>query len=163
MQVLHAGAHKLLYLELEQEVIEEMAQQLGLEVQVQDDRRALTIDIAAPNRQAPLLLFDASEAGNLGWFARCQFYVDGPTGTVLQTPITVANRKDLRGFLIPDSLRLRIGKELPPNFRLPGKNPVSEQNIYSVLFNFLNALLNTGVAVCGGGVVRPLAGRNENR
>jgi hypothetical protein len=163
MQVLHAGTHKWLYLELDREVIEEIALQLGLEVQVQDDRRALVIDITAPNRQSPLLLFDAAESGNLGWFARCQFYVDGQTGAVLQTPITVANRRDAKGFFIPDSLRLRIGKELPPTFRLPGKNPVSEQNIYSVLYNFLNALLNTGVAVCGDGVVRPLAGRNESR
>jgi hypothetical protein len=163
MQVLHAGTHKLLYLELELEVIEEMAEQLGLEVRIQDDRRALAIDITAPNRQVPLLLFDASDSGNLGWFARCQFYVDGRTGAVLQTPITVANRKDSKGFFIPDSLRLRIGKELPHNFRLPGKSPVSEQNIYSVLFNFLSALLNTGVAVCGTGVVRPLAGRTEGR
>jgi hypothetical protein len=31
--------------------------------------------------------------------------------------------------------------------------------VYSVLYNFLNALLNTGVGVCGGSVVKPLAGR----
>ena len=31
----------------------------------------------------------------------------------------------------------------------------------AVLYNFLNALLNTGVGVCGGNVVKPLAGRTE--
>jgi len=33
--------------------------------------------------------------------------------------------------------------------------------VYAVLYNFLNALLNTGVGVCGGDVVKPLAGRTE--
>jgi hypothetical protein len=33
--------------------------------------------------------------------------------------------------------------------------------VYSVLFNFMNALLNTGVGVCGGPVVQALAGRTE--
>ena len=32
---------------------------------------------------------------------------------------------------------------------------------YAVLYNFLNALLNTGVGVCGGPVVKALAGRTE--
>jgi hypothetical protein len=47
------------------------------------------------------------------------------------------------------------------SFRLPNKAPVTEQTIYAVLYNFLNALLNTGVGVCGGSVVKPLAGRTE--
>jgi hypothetical protein len=38
---------------------------------------------------------------------------------------------------------------------------VTEQMVYNVLYNFLNALMNTGVGVCGGKVVRPLAGRTE--
>ena len=33
--------------------------------------------------------------------------------------------------------------------------------MYQVLYNFLNALLNTGVGVCGGTVVKALAGRTE--
>jgi len=33
---------------------------------------------------------------------------------------------------------------------------------YHLLFNFLTALAKTGVAVCGGGVVQPLAGRTES-
>jgi hypothetical protein len=33
--------------------------------------------------------------------------------------------------------------------------------VYAVLYNLLNALLNSGVGVCGGGVVKPLAGRSE--
>jgi hypothetical protein len=45
---------------------------------------------------------------------------------------------------------------------MPGRQPVSEQIVYGVFYNFLNALLNTGVAVCGGALVRPLAGRGES-
>jgi hypothetical protein len=45
---------------------------------------------------------------------------------------------------------------------MPGRQPVNEQVVYAILFNFLNALLNTGVGVCGGPAVKPLAGRTEN-
>ncbi|MGH9647873.1 MAG: hypothetical protein ACRD4E_13770 [Bryobacteraceae bacterium] len=38
---------------------------------------------------------------------------------------------------------------------------MTEQTIYAVLYNVLNALLNTGVGVCGGSAVKPLAGRTE--
>ncbi|MGH8336517.1 MAG: hypothetical protein ACRETL_06820, partial [Gammaproteobacteria bacterium] len=97
----------------------------------------------------------------LGWFSRCQFYVDGGSGAVLQTPISVANQRDRGGHLLPHSVRLQISKELPASFRLPGKQAVTEQVVYNVLYNLLNALLNTGVGVCGGSVVKPLAGRTE--
>jgi hypothetical protein len=44
---------------------------------------------------------------------------------------------------------------------MPNKAPVNEQTIYSVLYTFLSALLNTGVGVCGRGVIKSLAGRTE--
>ena len=103
----------------------------------------------------------AADPANLGWFSRCQFYVDGVSGTVLQTPIQIANQHDRGGRALPHAIRLQINKELPVSFRLPNKAPVTEQTIYAVLYNVLNALLNTGVGVCGGGVVKPLAGRTE--
>ena len=59
-------------------------------------------------------------------------------------------------------MRLAISKELPATFRLPGKQPLTEQVFYHLLLNFLQALTKTGVAVCGGGVVQPLAGRSES-
>jgi len=161
MQVLQAGSHKLLLLELDEDVVREITTQLGLDVRVSNEPRTFTLDLDAPGRQAPLLLFDAADPGNLGWFSRCQFYVDGKTANVLQTPFTIANVRDSRGNALPGSLRVQIAKELPANFRLPGKNAVSEQTLYAVLFNFLNALLNGGVAVCGGTVVKPLAGRGD--
>jgi hypothetical protein len=161
MQVLQAGQHKLLYLELDAEMVSGIAKQLGFETRVRDTKRSLQLDLTASDRQAPLLLFDAADPGNLGWFSRCQFYIDGQTGNVLQTPMSVANLKDRSGRLRPDSVRVQISKELPSSYRMPGKQLVSEQIVYAVFYNFLNALLATGVAVCGGVLVRPLAGRTE--
>lgn len=162
MQVLQAGKHKLLLLELDPELIGHIVQQAGFDVKIRDTRRGLVLDLNAPSeRETPLLLFDAADPGNLGWFSRCQFYIDGHTGSVLQTPISLANRKDRSGRPLHNAIRLQISKELPISFRLPGKQPVTEQVIYSVLFNLLNALLNTGVGVCGSSVVKPLAGRTE--
>lgn len=161
MQVLQAGQHKLLLLELDPDFIANIAKQTGFEHKLDDGPRTLTLDLAAPDRQGPLLLFDAADPGNLGWFSRCQFYVDGNTGAVLQTPIAVANLKDRSGRAIPNSIRLQITKELPATFRLPGKQPVTEQMIYAVLYNLLNAFMNIGVGVCGGSIVKPLAGRSE--
>jgi hypothetical protein len=79
----------------------------------------------------------------------------------MQTPISVANKRDRAGRSVANSLRLRIAKELPASFRLPGKQPLTEQVFYMMLNNFLQALTRTGVAVCGGTAVQPLAGRTE--
>jgi hypothetical protein len=161
MQVLKAGSHKLLLLELDTEFIENIARQAGFEFRLQDQSRRLVLDLNAEGRQSPLLLFDAADPANLGWFSRCQFYVDGWSGMVLQTPIQLANQRDRTGRALPHSIRIQINKELPVSFRLPNKAPLTEQMVYAVLYNFLNALLNTGVGVCGGSVVKPLAGRTE--
>src|ERR1700730_11806334 len=161
MQVLQAGQHKLLLLELDTDFGINIARQAGFEFKLDDGMRSMILDLMATERQAPLLLFDAADPGNLGWFSRCQFYVDGNTGAVLQTPISLANQRDRSGRTLPHSIRLQIAKELPSTFRLPGKQPVNEQLVYAVLYNLLNALLNTGVGVCGGRAVRPLAGRTE--
>ena len=162
MQVLNAGQHKLLLLELDADFISNIAKQAGFEFRLEEGPRSLMLDLTAADRQVPLLLFDAADPGNLGWFSRCQFYVDGNTGAILQTPITIANQKDRSGRAIPTGIRLKIAKEIPANFRLPGKQPVNEQMLYAVLYNLLNALMNVGVGVCGGNVVKPLAGRTES-
>ncbi|HEY1341906.1 MAG TPA: hypothetical protein VGF59_30550 [Bryobacteraceae bacterium] len=161
MQVLQAGQHKLIYLELQPEMVASIARQAGFETRTKDGQRSIQIDLSAPSREAPLLLFDAADPANLGWFSRCQFYIDGRSGAVMQTPLTVANRRDRSGRPHRNSVKLGISKELPASFRLPGKQPLTEQVFYHLLFNFLNALTKTGVAVCGGGVVEPLAGRTE--
>ena len=161
MQVLQAGRHKFILLEIEAETVSEVARQAGFESRVRDGERSIQIDLIALNRQGPLLLFDASDPANLGWFSRCQFYVDGRTGGVMQTPISVENKRDRAGKSQSNSMRIRISKELPVTFRLPGKQPITEQVFYALFQNFLNALMKTGVAVCGGPVVQPLAGRTE--
>src|SRR5215469_12885584 len=149
MQVLSAGDHKFILLELDPDLVGTIAKQAGFEYRLEENSRALCLDLLASGRQAPLLLFDAADPGNLGWFSRCQFYVDGKSGVVLQTPMAVANQRDRSGHTLPHSIRLQ------------GKQPVNEQMVYQVLIHLLNALMNTGVGVCGGSVVRPLAGRTE--
>ena len=161
MQVLQAGLHKLIYLELEPDTVSSVAKQAGFDTKAKDGQRAIQIDLTAPGRQAPLLLFDAADPANLGWFSRCQFYVDGRSGAVMQTPIHLANKRDRSGHVARNAVRLVISKELPANFRLPGKQPLTEQVFYALLLTFLNALMQTGVAVCGSGAVEPLAGRTE--
>jgi len=162
MQVLQAGVHKLIYLELQPDMVTSIARQAGFETRAKDGPRVLQVDLTARDRQSPLLLFDAADPANLGWFSRCQFYVEGRTGSVLQTPISVANKHDRAGKVQRHSVRISIAKELPATFRLPGKQPLTEQVFYHLLFNFLNALTQTGVALCGGGVVHALAGRIQS-
>ncbi len=161
MQVVQAGSHKLIQLEFEPEILGGIARQAGFDCKLTDGKRAWSLELRASGRTGPLLLFDAADPANLGWFSRCQFYVDGQTGHVLQTPISVANLRDRTGRVLPDALRIQLAKELPVSFRLPGKSPVTEQMVYAVLLSFLNALLHSGVGVCGGPVVKALAGRTD--
>jgi hypothetical protein len=161
LQVLQAGRHKLILLELELELLTNLAKQAGFDSKIEDSARSLLLDLTATGRQSPLLLFDAADPANLGWFSRCQFYVEGRTGAVLQTPITLANQRDRAGNPQTNSVRLRISKELPSSFQLPGKQPVTEQVVYALLYNLMVALTKNGVAVCGGSAVQPLAGRTE--
>lgn len=161
MQVVQAGPHKYILLDMDADIVLNIARQAGFECKFEESKLAMTLELTARGRELPLLLFDAADSANLGWFSRCQFYVDGRTGMVLQTPLAIANQKDRAGRLVPNAVKVRLAKELPANFRMPGKNPLTEQTVYAVLFNFLNALTSTGVGICGGPVVRPLAGRLE--
>ena len=95
------------------EFIENIARQAGFEFKLEDQERRVVLELSAEGRQAPLLLFDAADPANLGWFSRCQFYVDGVSGTVLQTPIQIANQHDRGGRALPHAIRLQINKELP--------------------------------------------------
>src|SRR6202161_3010482 len=123
MQVLEAGINKYLLLEIDPEFVGNIARQAGFEFKIDDDRRVLSLDLSATDRQAPLLLFDAADPGNLGWFSRCQVYVDGKSGSVLQTPLSLANKRDISGRAMPHAVRLQIAKELPGTFRMPGRQP----------------------------------------
>jgi len=59
MQVLKAGANKLLLLELDPEFLENIARQAGFEFRLDDQARRVVLDLNAESRQTPLLLFDA--------------------------------------------------------------------------------------------------------
>lgn len=161
MQVLQAGRHKLILLEIDSATISALAEQAGFDAKLKESPRGILLELTAEQRQAPLLLFDAADPANLGWFSRCQFYVDGRTGSVMQTPMSVANKRDRAGRTLHNGLRMRIAKELPSTFRLPGKQPMTEQAFYAMLNSFLQALVRTGVAICGSSAVQPLAGRSE--
>ena len=161
MQFLKAGDQQLLFLELEPDLVTGLAKQAGFDCTIQDEPRKLILELTPSGADEPLLLFDAADPANLGWFSRCQFYVDGRTGAVLQTPLSVANCRDTEGRL-RRSLLVSVSKELPAGFQLPGQQSIEdEQVIYVLLYNLLDALKKTGVAVCGGPVVKPLAGRAE--
>ncbi len=159
MQFLRAGDQQLILLELDGDVIAGLVKQAGFDCTMEEDGRRLVLEVTPQNKD-PLLLFDASDSSNLGWFSRCQFYVDGRTGAVLQTPMSIANCREKDGRL-KHSLRVSVAKELPASFHLPGQQSVTEQVVYALLYNLLAALQTTGVAVCGGPVVVPLAGRTE--
>src|SRR5947199_888025 len=135
MQVLQAGRHKFILLEIDAATVTTLVQQAGFEARIKESSRYMVLDLTAEQRETPLLLFDAADPANLGWFSRCQFYVDGRTGSVMQTPISVANKRDRAGRNVGNCLRLRIGKELPATFRLPGKQALTEQVFYMMLNN----------------------------
>src|SRR5262245_21282474 len=131
MQVLQAGSHKLILLELDPDLVTSVAKQAGFDVKLEDNARNLIMEVTTQTRQSPLLLFDAADPANLGWFSRCQFYVEGRTGAVMQTPISIANQRDRAGKPVQNALRMKIAKELPSTFRLPGKQRISEQVVYA--------------------------------
>src|ERR1700749_253974 len=127
MQVLQAGRHKLIRREIDAASISAVVQQAGFEAKVKESARSILLDLTVEQRETPLLLFDAADPANLGWFSRCQFYIDGRTDGVMQTPMTIANKRDRAGRNVVNALRLRISKEIPATFRRPGKQPMTEQ------------------------------------
>ena len=157
MRFLQAGGRQLVALEPDHDVIRNLVQQAGFECSIEETSRQLILEVTPSAEGDSLLLFDAAQPSNLGWFSRCQFYVDGLTGAVLQTPLTVANCME-DGRPISNRMRIALSTELPAGFRLPGRQNLSEQVVYALLYNLLTALRENGVAVCGKGSVQPLAG-----
>jgi len=159
MQIIQAGEHRLVSLEYDGETLRQIATESGLQCTVEETERAFLVNLNAPDREGPFLLFDAADPANTGWFSRCHFYVDARSGAVLQTPFTLAHRWDPHGRPLGRELAVQIRKELPDHFRLPGRQAVNEKMIYTVFYNLINALCEVGVGVCGTGAVRALAGR----
>lgn len=162
MRYIQAGEQQLVALEPDHETLRSLVEQAGFECEIKEERRRVTIIVRALDSSGPLLLFDAKDPANLGWFSRCQFYVDSQSGVVLQTPLLLSNCYDSKK-LVRDRLRISMATELPAAFRLPGRRNLSEQVVYALLFSFLSALKETGVALCGSGGIRPLTGSKRTR
>ena len=95
MKFVQAGETDLIELEPDHEMIHNLASQAGFDCDIEESDRALTLEAKPQATQDPLVLFDAGDPANVGWFSRCQFYVDGRSGAVLQTPLTLANCRDI--------------------------------------------------------------------
>ena len=157
MRYVQAGENRLIVLDPDRQTLQQLIQQAGFSSKIRKGKRRVLIEVTPLEQDGPLLLFDASDPANLGWFSRCQFFVDSVSGVVLQTPLVVSNCK--KGTEVDrQRLRISVSTELPAGFRLPGKRGLSEQVVYAMLYNFLSALKSTGVALCGTKGVRPLNG-----
>ncbi len=162
MHYVEARGQKFVALEPDHATLRSLSEQAGFVCEIAELDRQLVLELRPSNPQQPFVLFDAADPVNLGWFSRCQFYADGLSGKVLQTPLTISNiRED--GRVRPDRLRVSLSTELPAGFTLPGGQTVSEQVVYSLLFNLLTALHENGVAVCGRGSVEALTGNRSAR
>lgn len=157
MRYLQAGQDQLIGLEPDHEMVRSLCEQAEFSCEIRETDRLLIAEVRPASGEEPLLLFDAADAANIGWFSRCHFYVDGFSGCVLQTPLVLANVMTRNGEPA-NALHVGLRKELPTGFRLPGKQALTEPVIYALMHNFLVALRESGVAVCGGGSVRPIAG-----
>ena len=157
MRYLQAGDQQLVALDPDHNTLRQLVQQAGYSCEIIKERRRVSLEVRALESSGPLLLFDASDPANLGWFSRCQFYVDSLSGVVLQTPLLVANCFE-GGSLLRDRLRVSVATELPAAFRLPGRRGLTEQVVYALVYNLLTALHETGVALCGKSGVLPLTG-----
>ena len=162
MRYLQAGQQQLVALDPDSDTLQQLVQQAGYSCKISTERRRVSLEVTPLEANGPLLLFDASDPANLGWFSRCQFYVDSVSGVVLQTPLVLANCFDGRE-LVRDRLRVSMATELPAGFRLPGRRGLTEQVVYALIYNLLTALRETGVALCGTSGIQPLAGGSRNR
>lgn len=157
MRYVQAGEQQLLVLEPEHDTLRQLVQQAGFTANITKEARRVTIEVSALEPSGPLLLFDAGDPANLGWFSRCQFYVDSISGVVLQTPLVISNCYN-GSEVDRERLQISMATEVPAGFRLAGRKSLSEQVVYALLFNLLTALRETGVALCGGTGLKPLAG-----
>ena len=162
MRYLQAGEQQLVALEPDHDTLRQLVQQAGFGCEIIKEQRRVILEVRALESSGPLLLFDASDPANLGWFSRCQFYVDSVSGVVLQTPLLMSNCFD-GDQLSRDRVRISMATELPVGFRLPGKRNLTEQVVYALLFSLISALKETGVALCGSSGLRPLTGSGRKR
>ncbi len=162
MRYLQAGKRQLVALDPDNDTLRQLVHQAGYSCTIVAEQRRISLEVVALDSTGPLLLFDASESANRGWFSRCQFYVDSISGVVLQTPLVLSNCFD-GDALRRDRLRISVSTELPAEFRMPGKRTMTEQVVYALIYNLLSALRESGVALCGASGLLPLAGKTDRR
>ncbi|MDE0627347.1 MAG: hypothetical protein OXH99_13180 [Bryobacterales bacterium] len=162
MRYLQAGEQQLVVLDPDNNTLRQLVHQAGYSCKIFPDRRRVKLEVTVLEGGGPLLLFDASDPSNLGWFSRCQFYVDSVSGVVLQTPLVVSNCFT-DGKLARDRVSISVATELPAEFRLPGKRGLTEQVVYALIYNLLTALRETGVALCGAFGIQPLTGGSRRK
>ncbi len=162
MRYLQAGERQLVALDPDNDTLRQLVNQAGYSCNIVAERRRISLEVLAQESVGPLLLFDASDPANVGWFSRCQFYVDSTSGVVLQTPLVLSNCFDGEE-LQRDRLRISVSTELPAEYRMPGKRAMTEQVVYALIYNLLTALKETGVALCGSSGLLPLAGKTGRR
>ena len=76
MRFVQAGSQQLIALDPDHSVIRNVVKQAGYDCTIRDEARRLVLEVRPSSPQDNLLLFDASDPANVGWFSRCQFYVD---------------------------------------------------------------------------------------
>ena len=91
------GQHKFIYLELQPEMVASIARQAGFETKAKDSPRTIHLDLSAPARQGPLLLFDAADPAIWAGSRAASFMWTGARAAVMQTPMTLANKRDRGG------------------------------------------------------------------
>ena len=161
MQVLLAGDHKFLLLELDPDFVANIAKQAGFEYKIEDTKRSLCLDLLAADRQAPLLLFDAADPGQ--------------SGLVLALPVLCRRTIRLRaanshfgrqseGSLRPHSAAFHPAPDRQGTARLVSSSRQTAGERADGLRRSpqpAECAFEYGVGVCGGPAVKPLAGRTE--
>ena len=134
MQVFNAGQHKLLLLELDTEFISNIAKQAGFEFKLEEGAAKLDARTHRP-RQAGSAAAVRCGRSRQPWLVlampilRRRKHRRRPPDAHLASP----TKRIGAGGRCPTVIRLQIAKEIPANFRLPGKQPVNEQMLYAVL------------------------------
>ena len=66
MQVLQAGQHKLIYLELQPQMVAKIARDAGFETRAKDGQRHIQLDLSAPARAGPATALRRCRSGQSG-------------------------------------------------------------------------------------------------
>ena len=154
MQVLQAGPHKLLLLETDREFMsEKVARQAGFEFRYEEESRRVLLDLNAETPPKPPCCCSTPPIPptSAGFRAASSMWMALAARCCETHPSSSPTSATAAAVRCPTTIRLQIqqGAAGESFRRSPTRRPSPSETVYSVLFNFLNALLNTGVGVCG--------------